>query len=157
MAEVEIYNQIAKEVADALSLTVNREVNLAPTIRPLKSMKQLEVQIADGPGNVVDHDGNVLRYDFRVRVGIFRKMSLDRRSGHHRALADTTDSINKTKWTIISALDGSFLDSTGNTDNLLERPLSLVGETACNESREVSGLLIKVISFQGGINLALPL
>ena len=88
---------------------------------------------------------------FNLVVAVFKAFRVDSAGKYHRYLSSTAESIFVDKETIITALEGSFLDN--GVENLLVRPLRAVGEGQAYEGKRVKGLLIKQLRFLGGMNV----
>ncbi len=141
------FNQIIEDLSSIFpDLTAHQEIYLTPKIMAVNQMSSLEIQVCEGESRYQDIEGGCRAEDFSVHVGIFRKYRLDSDGRHAKALADLNKSLLLLKESIITKLDGNFL----NVKELLTRPLIVRNESAVTDAGE--GQLLKVISFIAGIN-----
>lgn len=149
--KLDVLKCVLKELAAEFDeLRENQEIYLVPKITPLPSASPLELQICEAGAEYIDHDGDVRREQFGLKVGILQKVALDSSGRNARALSDQTYSVFALKERVIDKLDNSFLTTRG--DNLLVRPLIIRGESEVTASKE-GDVNVKVLTFSGGLNV----
>jgi hypothetical protein len=153
---VEVLNQVVEVLGSTFEdLEAWKTIYTVPRIMWLSSSQPIEIQVADSGAGYEDHEGAVVRERFQITVGLLFRMRKDWAQRHYESLKDTTDSIHLRKVKVIAALDGNFLPTSplNALTNLLTRPLKLLSESQVMESsKDHPGLLIKEVSFEGGLN-----
>jgi hypothetical protein len=155
-----VANRLCIVIADAFKsdgLVALETVCPSPIIRATTAMREFEIQVSEGPAEFLDVDGNVLRIQQRIIVGMFIRMMKDDGGKYSRALVDAANSIYVKNLILLKVLHGNFLLSGSPPQPLLVRPLTWVGEGGAHEASNVPGLLVKECTYVCGFNMELPL
>jgi len=148
MPSVAVMNRVVTELAtEFTTLAASHDIYLAPSVIEIPGRRPLNIQVCDGGVNYTNFEGGVRTEHFTLLIGILKSYSVDYAGKYQKALADLTESIFVTKESVITTLEGSFLNS------LIVRPLRIMSESEIRQGRE-AGLLIKTLSFIGGMNTA---
>lgn len=143
--------QIVEELSEEFTeLQKNNDIYLSPTIIELAGRRSLQIQVCDGGVTYSDFDGGVRREHFEVLVGILKVWKVDTSGEYWKFLTNLQESMFTVKERIIDVLEGTYLEFEGA--NLLTRPLRIHQESRVKKGRE-KGLLIKELSFVGGLNV----
>ena len=150
MPTVAVMNQIVEELAGEFTeLTKDQDIYLSPLIIEAPARRLCTLQVCDGGVEYSDFEGGVKREHFNITIGILKVYKVDTSGRFHRYLSHLQESIFVIKERISDTLEGSYLKVLGEA--LLVRPLRIISETKNRSGRE-EGLLIKELTFRGGLN-----
>ncbi len=153
MPTIQAMNQVTYELGEVfIKFSKAHDIYLSPAVIEVPCRRDFNIQICDGGVQYEDFEGGVRREFFTLIIGILKSFPVDAAGKNHRSLSHETESIFAIKETIIDTLDGSFLVPTTG-DSYLVRPLRVVAESRIYQGRHLKGLLIKELSFLGGINV----
>lgn len=122
-------------------------------IQPYEGMSQWALQVSDGSSSVAfpDREGGVSREQQQFSIAVLARIPKDfsmpqseMMINHHRGFLQRREAIK-------TALNGNFL-LTATGDELLVRPLVYVGSSKTYATRDLPEILIKELTFIGGIN-----
>lgn len=150
MPTIDVMNQIVEELAEVFTeLKKGYDIYLSPLVIEVSARRTCALQICDGGVQYSDFEGGVKREHFNITVGILKVFKIDSSGRYQRALSDLTESMFVIKERVSDTLEGSYLTVLGEA--LLVRPLRIVNESPIRRGKE-KGLLIKELSFTGGLN-----
>lgn len=145
-----ICTTVVSQLKEVFPQLGEQDIYLTPAILPTPTGAPLELQIAEGGGEIVDNEGNVEREDFLLQVGILQRIHVDSDGRFQNALTEIADSIFQYTLTINNKLRLNYLN------RLLVRPLMCRRESAITVYQRDS-ILVKILYFAGGINDAIGL
>lgn len=149
MPTLEIINQVVEDLAAIHErLEAWNTIYTSPAIIWPADARQYEVQVIDNGSEYFDFEGGVRNEDFSIMLAIYTRTLIDHAGKHWRTLRDTTESLFLFANVLRDALEGSFL-----TRHLLTRPFRITSAFPVATNSEFPGILLKRMSFRGGISV----
>ena len=157
----DILKQICRIVSRISSFDTLR---LLETIYPSPSviwpagseLESLEIQVIEAGAlfDVTARAGSLRREQFNITIAVFHRMRTDWAGRHSEQLLHETESVVKHVETLVTELDGNFIEDESATE-LLVRPLIVSSYSPTQTNLDFPGFLLKEVRFTGGLNVGL--